>query len=299
MTRRSDRERSTPLAARMKRAASLGALFASTCLAGACIPSEIEDDAGTGESCGSRGQDRCGRGEFCNFPESAQCGSFDAPGVCTDIPRACTREYAPVCGCDDQTYDNACTAAAASVSVLHKGACEPEEDAGTEQDGGTDERACGGLLGLPCNRGEFCDYPIEAICGAADAPGICRAIPEVCTLELNPVCGCDGKTYSNACAAASASASVAKRGACEDEDAGVPDFCGGFAGIQCPEPLYCNFPSATRCGSGDQAGTCQRRPEICTLQYDPVCGCDERTYSNACAAASAGASVLHDGECTP
>jgi hypothetical protein len=214
MLRKQDRDRSARIAASVRRTSSLGALFAAIVLASslsACIPSEVEDDAGAGRSCGSRGQQRCGRGEFCDFPESAQCGSFDAPGVCTEIPRACTREYAPVCGCDGQTYGNACTAAAASVSVLHKGECEaePGEDGGTEP-----EQACGGLLGLQCDAGEFCDYPIEAMCGAADQTGICRTPPGACTLQYDPVCGCDDKTYGNACAAAAAGISVATRGEC-------------------------------------------------------------------------------------
>lgn len=271
----------------------LGARFAATLLAGlmsACIPGEIGDDAGAGRSCGSRGQEQCGRGEFCNFPESAQCGSFDAPGICTDIPRGCTKQYAPVCGCDGKTYGNACTAAAASVSVLHKGECDSQADAGTEP-----ERACGGLLGLQCQEGEFCDYSIEAMCGAADQPGTCRTPPEACTEIFDPVCGCDDKTYGNACLAAAASISVIKQGACED--AGVSPFCGGFAGIQCPDPLYCNFPVETQCGSGDQTGTCATRPEICTREFNPVCGCDGNTYGNACTAASAGVSILHQGGC--
>ena len=37
--------------------------------------------------------------------------------------------------------------------------------------------------------------------------------------------------------------------------------------------------------------------QVCTEQYEPVCGCDDVTYSNSCYADAAGVSVWTVGEC--
>lgn len=36
---------------------------------------------------------------------------------------------------------------------------------------------------------------------------------------------------------------------------------------------------------------------VCTMQYDPVCGCNNKTYSNACHAGAYGVAIAYTGEC--
>jgi hypothetical protein len=272
-----------------------------SCTAGGLVACTLRACA---DACGGLAGLACPDGQYCNYPPDAHCGAADQTGTCEERPSVCTDQYDPVCGCDDTTYGNACEAAGAGVSIAHAGECEGGGNAGHGGKGGGDGEACGGIAGLPCGDGEFCNYAPDAQCGAADQTGTCTETPQACTRDYRPVCGCDGMTYGNPCTAAAAEVSIVHEGECDEGGGGSGQTCGGIASLECPgSDEFCNYEESAG-GQGcdgsvsDAGGVCQTRPDACTQQYDPVCGCDRRTYGNACSAHADGMSVLHDGACT-
>lgn len=129
-----------------------------------------------------------------------------------DATCVCTREFQPICGSDGATYFNNC---------LFN--CATGEDPKLQFD---HDGACGEELDIES---------VDDIC--------------ICTDEYMPVCGSDGKTYSNVCR------------------------------FTCQQNKYSNLKIEHRgeCKAVESKTEC-----ICTREYDPVCGSNGKTYSNEC-----------------
>jgi hypothetical protein len=156
-----------------------------------------------------------------------------------------------------------------------------------------------------CPTGEYCELAAVS-CGDA-GQGQCEPRRDDCYGAADPVCGCDGVTYRNACDAQAKGVSAAHPGVCEGEQMA----CGGRDGLSCSVPdMVCIYPigatSGESCGGdGSIRGECMYPPDGCFIPYgrigiprpQSVCGCDGQTYQTECEATRAGVSVERYGSC--
>lgn len=76
-----------------------------------------------GGRCGGFAGNTCGASEYCAYEEGQSCGAADEESVCMTRPQICNAIYAPVCGCDGNTYGSACNANGSGTGILHDGEC--------------------------------------------------------------------------------------------------------------------------------------------------------------------------------
>ena len=84
----------------------------------------------------------------------------------------------------------------------------------------------------------------------------------VCPTHIMPVCGCNGKTYTNSC---------------EAEAHAVFNYVDGPCSSDCVEQ--------------------SRDSLVCPTHIMPVCGCNGKTYTNSCEAEAYGIFNYFDGPC--
>jgi hypothetical protein len=251
-----------------------GVTYFNDCFAATAGVTVLHTGACTlGPACGGQSGGTCLTGEFCK-PAEGDC-TIGAAGNCAPIPPSCSTVVTPVCGCNGTTYDNGCLADMAGVAVDHTGACA------------ANILACGG--GAPaCPSGQFCSRPPGSGCDPA-VTGVCQTTPTSCPGTTDPVCGCNGTTFANACLADIAGVQIAAPGTCQP-----PVICGGASGTLCDTGQFCKAAPGN-CSVTD--GVCAIKPLSCPTTIAPVCGCDAITYQNACLADAAGVSVNHTGPC--
>jgi len=178
-----------------------GKTYANECEAAAKSTTARTFGECTPRACDGLSGQSCLDGEFCDHGTSSSCDTLDDSGVCRPIPEACDAIYAPVCGCNGASYLSSCHATLNGLQIAKPSLC----DAGT---------ACNDSLNIGCPDDQYCFYPPEANCGWVGALGYCVHPTGGLTDNAQAVCGCDGKTYTNASYAAAARVSLRGLGPC-------------------------------------------------------------------------------------
>lgn len=225
----------------------------------------------------------CEPDQICEY-ENIFATSEGAPPICTGSIGRCVMQRGPelcggfgagVCGCDGRTYPDPCAASRAGVRVVRQVPC------------GTPVEAPGRHLcneaAPSCPDGATCDFLRDecVFTGLTNACGIDAQCP-----SGQSCCGITGLCVDADCADCCRVPPEGTLLPCAD-DADCAVLEGGVSGGW----LYCG-------GAGcDAPGGCMPRMTGCSGVLEPVCGCDGRSYANACWASTEPVRVAHTGMC--
>ena len=238
--------------------------------------------------CGDNGKTYSNKCVACSSGEITAWTAGECPPpvwtTCTEEQKqnqVCTMEYVPVCGDNGKTYGNKCSACSSGeINAWTVGECANVWTPCTAEQ--IENKACTMEYVPVCgNNGKTYGNKCEA-CSSGEISawtfGECpqkwtpcteeQKQNQACTMEYVPVCGDNGKTYANKCEACSSGE--------------VNSWTEG----ECPPPVWLNCTEE------------EKKAEICTLDYTPVCGDNGKTYGNKCMACSSGEiTAWTAGEC--
>ncbi|CAH1247769.1 AGRN [Branchiostoma lanceolatum] len=201
--------------------------------------------------------------------------------TCNSI--ACPRLYLPICGSDGKTYPNFCLLAKAAcvaneLTISHKGACD-EEPAQVPQ--------------LIASKPKMEQQQEQ------EEPAVTTCFKPGCPRIYMPVCGSDGKTYSNTClfqqaACASTMAdpsapelTIVSKGTCDDQE-GQQQRNNLQKAIDDVAHLLRQMEEEEEEPRQEQQQQQNVDPilacleQVCGRKYLPVCASDRKTYTNSC-----------------
>ncbi|KAM6986198.1 tomoregulin-2-like isoform 2-T2 [Aplochiton taeniatus] len=146
----------------------------------------------------------------CKF--DGECLRIGETDTCICDNFKCNNDYVPVCGSNNQNYQNECflrrdaCKQQSEVLVVSEGACPVDTGSGSGDDGAEGSAEAGQKETSTC---DICQFGAE--CDVDDEDVWCVCNIDCSHISFNPVCASDGRSYDNPCQVKEASCQKQER----------------------------------------------------------------------------------------